>query len=207
MKCAFSALLTGASSTNEGESYSLAIAGSDVADSADPLEYTIDWGDGSALQVLSAAELQALGGSVAHTFADDEDGAVNSTARTISVVVDDGDGGSSTQTKVVNVNNVAPTLVATGASTVETGQTYTLHLGAITDPGQDTVSSYSIDWGDGSAAQVVTTGGVVSHTFATPGARTVQVSLTDEVDNAQAFVILESRNPVPIRPDQPRRPV
>ncbi|WP_159694094.1 hypothetical protein, partial [Cognatazoarcus halotolerans] len=67
----------------------LAIAGSDVAGAADPLSYTIDWGDGSALQTLSAAELAALGGSVEHVFADDEDGLVNATARTITVTAND----------------------------------------------------------------------------------------------------------------------
>nr|WP_315182272.1 PKD domain-containing protein [uncultured Albidiferax sp.] len=174
------AQLTGAASTNEGASYSLNIVGSDVAGTADLLTYSIDWNDGSAVQVLSAAQLLALSGNVTHTFADDQDGAINSTPRTISVTANDGDGGSTTATRVVNVNNVAPTLAATGASTVETGQLYTLNLGAITDPGQDTVASYSIDWGDGSAPQVVTTNGNVIHTFATAGARTVAVSLTDE---------------------------
>ncbi|WP_159694096.1 hypothetical protein, partial [Cognatazoarcus halotolerans] len=52
----------GAGSIDEGDTFALAIAGSDVAGAADPLSYTIDWGDGSALQTLSAAELAALGG-------------------------------------------------------------------------------------------------------------------------------------------------
>jgi hypothetical protein len=44
-------------------------------------------------------------------------------------------------------------------------------LGAVTDPGTDTVSSYIIDWGDGSAAQAVGAAGNVTHTFASAATR------------------------------------
>ncbi|MFG6443606.1 hypothetical protein, partial [Roseateles sp. LKC17W] len=100
--------LAGAAATNEGASYSLAITGSDVA--ADTLSYSIDWGDGSPAQVVTAAQLATLGGSVGHVFTDDQDGPVNTTARTITVTASDEDGGSTQATRVVDVNNVAPTL-------------------------------------------------------------------------------------------------
>ncbi len=171
--------ISGAASTNEGAGYQLTIAGSDAAGAADPLAYTINWGDGTAAQVLTAAQLAALGGVVAHTFADDEDGPVNSTGRTVSVTATDGDGGSTTQTQNVNVNNVAPSIALAGAATAQVGQSYTLNLGAITDPGQDTVSSYVIDWGDG-ITQTVGAGGNVTHTFGSAGARVISVDLVDE---------------------------
>ena len=49
--------ISGAASTDEGAVYTLGIVGSDVAGPADPLEYAIDWGDGSPVQTLTAAEL------------------------------------------------------------------------------------------------------------------------------------------------------
>jgi hypothetical protein len=69
-----------AGTIDEGGIYSLNIVGSDVAGAADPLTYTIDWNDGSAVQNLTAAELAAVAGNVAHGFADDEDGPTNATA-------------------------------------------------------------------------------------------------------------------------------
>ncbi|WP_159690023.1 PKD domain-containing protein [Cognatazoarcus halotolerans] len=169
----------GAGSIDEGDTFALAIAGSDVAGTADPLGYTIDWGDGSALQTLSAAELAALGGSVEHVFADDEDGPVNATARTITVTANDGDGGVTTQTHAVTVNNVAPSIALTGSGSVTLGASYILNLGSITDPGTDTVTSYVIDWGDGST-DTVASAGDVSHDYAAAGDYTVSVSLIDE---------------------------
>jgi parallel beta-helix repeat protein len=61
----------------------------------------------------------------------------------------DKDGGFKDYTTVVYVNNVAPTIALYGNPTVDEGTTYTLSLGAITDPGPDTVTNYLINWGDG----------------------------------------------------------
>ena len=51
----------------------------------------------------------------------------------------------------VTVNNVAPTIAIRGAASVNEGSAYSLTLGAVTDPGTDTVSSYVVHWGDGSS--------------------------------------------------------
>jgi len=140
----------------------------------------IDWGDGTAPQNLTAAQLAALSGNVTHVYADDQDGPVNATNRTISVTVDDGDGGAATQTRGVTVNNVAPSIALSGAATSQVNQVYTLNLGAKTDPGTDTVTNYLIDWGDGSGVQNVTNAGDVNHTFTSTGNKTISVSLVDE---------------------------
>ena len=84
----------------------------DVAGSADPLAYSIAWGDGST-QTLLAADLPASG-IVSHVFTDDEDGPANATARQVTVTVTDGDGGSTEVSKTVTVSNVAPTIEASG---------------------------------------------------------------------------------------------
>jgi hypothetical protein len=184
--------LSGASSTNEGASYTLGITANDPAGANDVLSYSIDWGDGSAVQTLTAAQLAALSGNVTHTFADDEDGAVNATPRNIQVTVNDGDGGSTTQSRSVTVNNVAPTAPVSGAATVAEGAVYSLTVGAVADPGADTRTSYVIDWGDGSTdsftpAQWAAAAGSFSHTFVDGGnggtARVISVSATDEDDS------------------------
>ncbi|MDL2337041.1 MAG: PKD domain-containing protein [Pseudomonadota bacterium] len=173
-------VLSGNGASNEGAVYTLNIVGSDAAGAADPLSYSINWGDGSAAQTLTAAQLAALGGNVVHTYADDQDGATNTTPRTISVSADDGDAGITTKTQVVNVNNVAPSIALGGAASTQVGQTYTLNLGTVTDPGLDTVSSYQINWGDGSAVQSVSAAGNITHTYASTGNLSIAVALVDE---------------------------
>ena len=50
-------------------------------------------------------------------------------------------------------------------------------IGAVTDPGADTVSSYIVHWGDGTS-DTYNSGGNVTHTYATPGNYTIGVDLT-----------------------------
>jgi sugar lactone lactonase YvrE len=89
---------------------------------------------------------------------------------------------SSTTTFTLNVDNVAPTIALTGNATVPNGTAYLLNLGAVTDPGTDTVSAFSINWGDGSTENF--SGNPAStakvHTYTTLGAKTITVTLTDE---------------------------
>ncbi|MHB1186316.1 PKD domain-containing protein, partial [Thiobacillus sp.] len=173
------AVLLGADSLDEGGTYTLNIVGSDPAGANDTLSYSIDWGDGSAAQNLTAAQLAALSGNVTHLFADDQDGPVNATPRTIQVTVADEDGGSSSTNKSVTVNNVAPIIALAGAANVVEDTAYTLTLGAVTDPGTDTVSSYVVHWGDGTESTYATAGDV-THTFADPSNYTISVDLVDE---------------------------
>ncbi|MCK6376254.1 MAG: PKD domain-containing protein, partial [Zoogloea sp.] len=174
-------VLAGAASTAEGASYSLSITGSDPADAADPLGYSIDWGDGSAVQTLSAAELAALGGAVSHVFADDADGPSNATARTITVTASDGDGGITSTTHGVTVNNVAPTLDATGAASATVGLAYTLNLANYADPGADAIlpDGLVVDWGDGTTSTYSSLGDV-THIYGAAATPTITVSLIDE---------------------------
>lgn len=110
------------------------------------------------------------------------DGAAGPTTVTITATDNGSPNLSSTTTFTLNVNNVAPTIALTGAATVPNGTPYTLNLGAITDPGTDTVSAFSINWGDGNTENF--TGSPASttktHTYATLGVKTITVTLTDE---------------------------
>ena len=81
--------------------------------------------------------------SVTHTYAD---GTRN---YTISATATDEDGTfNAGNTVAVTVNNVAPTLAISGATSVNEGSLYTLNLSS-TDPGADTISQWTINWGDG----------------------------------------------------------
>ncbi|NDV93296.1 hypothetical protein GTH32_19275, partial [Alteromonas sp. 345S023] len=161
--------VSGANETDEGSVYTLTLA--DLVDPGDDpvTEYLIDWGDGSAVQ--SVTEL----GDVTHTFADGNSSATIS----VQIVNDEGtfDGG----TVDVTINNVAPTLALSGASTSIQNTAYTLNLGAIIDPGDDTIvaNGITVYWGDGTT-ETYSSVGDVSHTYTTVGDFTIRVSLEDE---------------------------
>ena len=65
----------------------------------------------------------------------------------------------------MHVDNVAPSIAISGAANVNEGSAYTLTLGAVTDPGTDTVSSYIVHWGDGNS-DTYATDGAKTHTYA-----------------------------------------
>ena len=65
----------------------------------------------------------------------------------------------------LTVNNVPPTIAISGNAHTPEGAIYFLALGAITDPGTDTVSQWTVHWGDGQTS-VYTAGGLKSHIYA-----------------------------------------
>ncbi|MCW5607005.1 MAG: DUF4347 domain-containing protein [Nitrosomonas sp.] len=183
--------LIGDASVDEGSIYTL--TGSVFDPGADTItDYIINWGDGTAT-ALTSAEIQALSGNVTHVYAD---GAGNPL---ISVDLVDEDG-THTAAGILNVtvNNVAPTIALSGASEVNTGNSYMLNLGAITDPGDDTVTSYIVNWGDG-GSDTYNSAGEVTHTFAADGHYTIRVDLIDEdgthVDAGNLAVSVNASSP------------
>ncbi len=114
---------------------------------------TINWGDGSpnsVVALLSGVENFSIP-SPAATYTDDPNGPVNTVNFPITVTVEEDASMSTIQdtSLSVTVNNVAPTIAVTGNANVNEGSLYTLNLGLITDPGDDTVFRYIINWGDG----------------------------------------------------------
>ncbi len=101
---------------------------------------------------------------------------------TVTITATDSTNSTSTQvTFPFTVNNVAPTIALTGNATAGSGVAYTLNLGAISDPGTDTVSAYSIAWGDGATQSFRgVSSGSKTHSYSAVGAQTITVSLTDE---------------------------
>ena len=88
---------------------------------------------------------------------------------------------------------MAPTIAISGAANVDEGSSYSLTLGAVTDPGTDTVSNYIVHWGDGNSDTYLTNG-VKTHTYADgPNNYAITVDLTDEdgtfLDRANALSV------------------
>ncbi|QDV46218.1 hypothetical protein Enr13x_61270 [Stieleria neptunia] len=109
------------------------------------------------------------------SFGIDDDGTY-----TIGLQVDDGNGGVTTQTTTITVNNTAPSLIVSGNASVAQGATYTLNLSA-NDPGDDTLAEWRVDWGDGTITTHAGTATSVNHTYNVAGlTRNILVSATDE---------------------------
>jgi WD40 repeat protein len=77
-------------------------------------------------------------------------------------------GETDTQSRNFTVTNTPPTLVVTGAASVAEGATYTLDLSA-TDPGSDAISSWTVNWGDGTVETVPGNPSQVTHDYGRAG--------------------------------------
>ena len=131
---------------------------------------SVDYRDGSGVQPLTLNPDKTF--DLSHTYADNG-------AYTVIVTVADDDAGIGSDTLLVTVNNVAPTILLTAADTVGEGADYTLTLGTITDPGEDTVTQWTVNWGDG-LSDTYGSGGDRTHLYEGNGTYTVAVDLADE---------------------------
>ncbi|TLU82425.1 MAG: hypothetical protein FDX21_07935 [Chlorobium sp.] len=148
----------------------------------DTYHVTVNWGDGTALQIIDTTR-HIL--NLSHTFSDNG-------YYTITVTADDQQSQANsveTDSFLATVNNVAPTAVVTGADRLNTGSSYTLSVGSVVDPGPDTRTGYSIDWGDGTTIAFTPADWEViaktfTHTFTANSAaetvRTITVNASDE---------------------------
>jgi uncharacterized repeat protein (TIGR01451 family) len=161
-------VLSGDATVAEGALYSLTLGAITDPGADTVVQWDVDWGDGNS-------DTYAVGGIVTHTYAD------GATAPTIVVDLTDEDGTHlAAGTKAITVTNVVPTIALAGDAVVEEGATYTLTLGAITDPGADTVTRWDVDWGDGNSDSYAA-GGDVTHVYADGASSpTITVDLTDE---------------------------
>jgi hypothetical protein len=124
---------------NEGQWFTLNGTGTDVP--ADDLAYQWDWSyDGSFF-------INAVGTSVATSYTD------GPATYVVGLRVIDDDGGRTTDTLTVTVQNVSPT-VRLDDRTVYEGSPVVLQA-QVTDPGQDTFT-YAWDLGDGTTSTEVT---------------------------------------------------
>ncbi len=177
---------------NEGESVSVQGTFEDL-----------DGNDSVTLSSSIGTITQNGGGSWTWSY-DTTDGPAES--QTVIISASDGAGGTSTSTFDLIVHDVSPTIAITGNSSVAAGQQYSLDLGVITDPGNDTVTEWVVDWGDGNV-ETFTEGGVKTHTYA-EGTYDIRIDLVDEegthTDRANALSVEAFGNQITISaiPDQ-----
>ena len=151
-------------SVNEGATLSFTVAATDPEN--DPLTWTL-------LTPLAGVSLNASTGLFSWTPAD------GPAARSFTVRVSDG---TRTDEKSfdLNVLNVAPTIKASGASAIDVNTTYTINFSA-TDPGTDTIQSWSIAWGDGTTtANLAASATSASLVYGLGGQYGVSVTAVDE---------------------------
>jgi probable HAF family extracellular repeat protein len=162
------------SSINEGKGFTLSLTGTTDPSTKDRnagFQYAFDCGTGlGAFGAVAsiACPVQPDNRSVA-----------------VAAQVRDKDGGVRQYTGSISVKNVVPNVIvsAGGATTIQSGATFTLS-GSFTDPGLlDAPWNYSITWGDGTS----TTGGtgvpgtpvVATHRFTKRGTWTIRMTVTD----------------------------
>ena len=159
----------GAASVNEGAPYALTL-GALTDPGRTVTSYIVHWGDG-------ITDTFTTNGAKSHTYAD----GTNAYSITVDLVDEYGLhlNVANSSVRSLAVNNVAPTIAVSAGGTVAEGIASTLTLGAVTDPGRDTVSTFIVRWGDGNS-NAYSTGGIKTHIYAGVGTYAVAVDLVDE---------------------------
>lgn len=153
--------LTGDFSGNQGQTLTYTAVASDKGD--DILTYTWDFGDGSPTTKGTDKS------TVTHVYS-------QIGTYTLKLTVDDGEGGTASLTRTVNIGNGAPSISSlTGDTSGDEGDTFRYTVTA-SDPGNDALT-YVWDFGDGSAP--LTAGVNVAHVYADNGTYVVHVTVTD----------------------------
>ncbi|MBN4064828.1 hypothetical protein JYU04_03735 [Dehalococcoides mccartyi] len=169
---------------DEGDLVNLSPATFNDAGTVDTHTATIDWGDGSTLEVVSTAEspfgppgsISGVDGEIFgdHAYADE------GTYR-VDLAVHDSDGGSDSNSFWVTVENVAPSVSGTFDSAIDEGDTAG-GSGSFIDPGVDDVWTATVDYGDGAGPEALALSAgafVLSHVYNQNGTFNVVVEVGD----------------------------
>ncbi|MBA3656364.1 MAG: PKD domain-containing protein [Gemmatimonadaceae bacterium] len=146
----------------EGSAIAMSGAGSSDVDGT-IVSYAWTFGDGST----------GAGASVSHTYANDGD-------YTVTLVVTDNDGLTSSVNSSAHVTNVAPVVGAFDGGRLPAGGTYSAS-GSFADPGADAWTA-TVNFGDGTGTQPLSLSGksfTLSHVYSASGNYTVTVTVSD----------------------------
>jgi len=141
-----------------------------------------DFGDGSPVVTGTLTPT--------HVYADNGD-------YTVTLTVTDDDGGVGTDTLIVTVYNVAPTVDAGADQTVYSGETVSFS-GSFTDPG--TLDTFTIEWDFGDGTPKATGTLTPTHVYLAAQDYTVTLTVTDDDGGvgSDTLTITVKRIPVPI---------
>jgi len=158
------------------------------SDSNDGFTLTVNWGDGSAPQVFNY-QAGTRDFSETHVYEDDTPIGTPADDFTIGLLLSDNRFGVDTDSAVVSVRNVAPSLTGLTANPTNPGFGVPVVLtGNYTDAGYngspaDEDLKVFVNWGDGQSGFLSTTGAPgslnESHQYALPGSYTVTVKVSD----------------------------
>jgi hypothetical protein len=133
----------------EGSAVTVEVVLDDVA--ADTHDAVVRWGDGEVSRLTGVQSPF----TVSHTFVDDNPSATpfDVLADGLRVMVIDDDGGSTTATVDVRVDNVVPTVQVTGPDALDEGISARYRF-QVSDPGLPDSHRLFVDWGDGTSTRV-----------------------------------------------------
>ncbi|NNC93132.1 MAG: DUF2341 domain-containing protein, partial [Acidimicrobiia bacterium] len=153
----------------------LALDGSGSSDpETDPLTYNWDLNNDLTYGDVTGAN-PTVSWATLGTYGIDDDGG----PFTIGLEVDDGNGNTDTDTAQLTVTNTPPDITVTGTGSVIAGSPYAVNL-SVSDDGDDTVSQWIINWGDGNIETIAGNPASANHTFANPRLHNIVASVTDE---------------------------
>jgi Ca2+-binding RTX toxin-like protein len=164
----------------------------------DAFTLAVGWGD--PLSPTNLEQYTFAAGTTSfqlkHQYLDDNPSGTMSDEYTISLVVTDDDGGSTSSGTTVTVNNVAPVITELVCSTPTVGdgaEAEPVTISALfTDVGSLDTHTATIDWGDGTTSTAVITeedgSGSLSgsHKYTSGGFYDVEVSLSDDDNGSTA---------------------
>ena len=175
-------LVTSASPKPEGGSMQFTAEGYDPG--ADDLVFSWDFGDNSPVETGLPVPVTD---SVTHSYAADGN-------YTVTVTVDDQEGGTASDTLIVQVTNAPPVIDSVSNDGPQPEGSPVTMSATATDPGGDPVT-LTWNFGDGSAAA---TGDEVTHVYAAEGTFVVNITAADgEGGSAQTTMSVEVVNASP----------
>ncbi len=160
--------ISGPPTVNEDATYTLGLSSSSALANYPVTGWTINWGDGSAPQAISGNPSSAT-----HIYA-------NAGTYTITASAIDAQGTFAAAPLAVTAEVVPPTVTISGPATVYEEATYALHLSATGEPSNHPITSWTINWGDGSQPQTISGNpSSVTHVYANAGSYTINASATE----------------------------